>query len=115
MEMFISEDKINTGCGIFQRTLFWAKTLATSLWTEWVHFLIWWHWKVFIPPHCSDTEPSFLLVLLIYTHISVTDLRLLCVFFLQISQQIHRMRQSSKEHQLSVKTAHKYSVEFCNM
>jgi hypothetical protein len=22
MEMFISEDKINTGCGIFQRTLF---------------------------------------------------------------------------------------------
>ncbi|KAI4560263.1 hypothetical protein MJT46_012501 [Ovis ammon polii x Ovis aries] len=30
----------------------------------------------------------------------------------QISQQIHRMRQSCKEHQVSVKTVHKYSVEF---
>lgn len=68
----------------------------------------------FILPHRSDTEPSFLLVLLIYTCFSVTDPMLLCAF-LQISQQIHRMRQSSKEHQVSVKTVHKYSGEFCNM
>lgn len=67
----------------------------------------------FILPHRSDIEPFFLLVLLIYTRISVTDPMLLCIF-LQISQQIHRMRQSSKEHQVSVKTVHKYSVEFCN-
>ena len=65
----------------------------------------------FILPHRSDIESFFLLVLLIYTRISVTDPMLLCVF-LQISQQIHRMSQSCKEHQVSVKTVHKYSVEF---
>lgn len=63
-----------------------------------------------ILPHCSDIEPFLILVLLTYTCVSITDPVLLCIF-LQISQQIHRMRQSSKEHQVSVKTVHKYSGE----
>ncbi|KAI4535322.1 hypothetical protein MG293_014548 [Ovis ammon polii] len=41
-----------------------------------------------------------------------TDGNMACHLLKLISQQIHRMRQSCKEHQVSVKTVHKYSVEF---
>lgn len=111
--MFISEDK-HTIWYLLAQILLREGSVNISVRRELDSFSYLMTLKGFFTlPHRSDIEPFFLLVLLIYTCISVTDPMLLCVF-LQISQQIHRMRQSSKEHQVSVKTVHKYSVDFCN-